>query len=129
MKIATRVLYIISLVLGIIGFISMLLSFIGLQGVTAQEFINKMGSSASSMSVQDAETMLSVLKVLFLIFWVIELVACAFIIFALIMLGKPSYYHSKKIAVPVVSIILGLFDLPMLVAGILWVANGKRVEA
>ncbi len=125
MKKAVKILLIVSLVFSLIGALIYIIGFIGMGKVTVEEFLKN--STDPEMTAETAKAAIAATRSLFLGLMIGELIICAYHIFVLVIL-KGSYYYSRKILVPILTIIIGLGSLFMLIAGILWLCDRKRLQ-
>jgi uncharacterized ion transporter superfamily protein YfcC len=126
MRTASKVLYIITTVFSAIGFAALLLVSIIYMATTTDTIMKALSESGQTVSQADAQAALTVLRVTFIIFTVVYLLILVFSVIARKKLKDDEYYHSGKIGFPIASIIIGLVDWPLLVAGILWLVGSKQ---
>lgn len=125
MKLGAKICYIIAMICSIIATIVLAIFFASFMITTAEKLLETYTADPKP-TIEDLKLVLTTCRVIFGIFVVVELLVSVFIGIALHKMKDEKYYCSNKVAIPVISIILGLSDIPLFVAGIFWLIDSKR---
>lgn len=126
MKTASKVFYIIAIVLTSLTLIAAVICTITFYAATTETLAKANGFEGKS--TEELASALAALRVVFTIWSVWYLITDILAIRGVKKLSDPEYFYGGKVGVPVLSIIFGLFNWVLLLAGIFWLVSPKKKQ-